>query len=529
MGAEQNRKPNIVVIMADDMGFSDLGCYGSEIQTPHLDQLAENGLRCSQMYNSARCCPSRAALLTGLHPHQAGIGHMVDDSGVGPAYQGFLRSDCMTMAEVLRGAGYRTLMSGKWHVGGPYQANRPETWRPGDERHPLPLQRGFQKYYGMLGGGGSYFNPPYMMEDDRLIDEGGPGYYLTDAISERAVEMLQSVRDDEPFFLYVSYTAPHWPLHALPEDIQRYAGLYEEGGWDEVRRNRYRRLKELGLVENHWDLSPRDPDAPPWQDVVHKQWEDKRMAVYAAQVDRMDQGIGRIVAELEQSGQINDTLIMFLSDNGGCAEFLAEDSRSPQPFRYNIPTYDGRPMKVGNTPVVDPGPDDTFMSYDLPWANASNTPFRLFKHWVHEGGIATPFICHWPRQIEAGRVEHAPMQIMDIMATCLDAAGAEYPEESNGHRIPPLEGESFLPLLGGDHCWQRQRPLFWEHEGNKAVRTGRWKLVCRYPNDWELYDIQQDRTELHDLSAQYPEIKKDLMERYRRWAERCGVLPWPLK
>ena len=325
--------PNFVVILADDLGYSDIGCYGSEVATPNLDALAGSGLRFSQAYNCARCCPTRAALLTGLYPHQAGVGHMVGNYGI-REYQGYLRDDCVTIAEALKGGGYRTMMAGKWHVGGGYQANRPETWRAGTADHPLPVQRGFDTHYGMLGGGGSYFNPPSMVRDDQLIEAAAEAesYYLTDAISDRAVTMVeQATAAEAPFFLYVAYTAPHWPLHALPDDIARYEGRYRDG-WDAVRTARHEQLKGLGVLDRHWGISPRDVGSRPWSEVRERAWEDRRMAVYAAQIECMDRGIGRIMAALRRAGVADDTLVLFLSDNGGCAEFLAEESASPEPF-----------------------------------------------------------------------------------------------------------------------------------------------------------------------------------------------------
>jgi arylsulfatase A-like enzyme len=518
-------RPNIIVILVDDMGFSDIGCFGSEIQTPNIDALAQDGVRFTQMYNCARCCPTRASILTGLYPHQAGVGHMVSNYGM-PAYQGYLRDDCVTIAEVLKGAGYRTLLSGKWHVGGGYQANRPETWSPGTPEHPTPVQRGFDEHYGMLGGGGSYFNPPYMIDNSTIVHPGGEEYYLTDDITDHAVSMIErNAAVDNPFFLYVGYTAPHWPLHALPEDIAKYEGSYRSLGWDGVRTRRHEELKGLGILDPRWPISARDEQAPPWSDVREKDWEDRRMAVYAAQVDRMDQGVGRIMQALRDHGVEEDTIVMFLSDNGGCAEFLAEDTNRKEPFRYNIPTPDGRPMRVGNTPAIDPGPDDTFMSYDLPWANASNSPFRLFKHWVHEGGIATPLLVRWPKRAQPGAVVHRPSHVVDIMATCVEAAGASYPTERNGTSIQPMEGESLLPVLNGDGGAERQT-LFWEHEGNRAVRKDNWKIVSKYPGKWELYDMQRDRTETDDLSAKYPDTVKTLEREYLEWAARVGVVEW---
>ena len=521
-------RPNIIIIMVDDMGYSDLGCYGSEIQTPNLDRMAQGGVRFTQMYNCARCCPTRASLLTGLYPHQAGIGHMVGNDGL-PEYQGYLRDDCVTIAEALRAGGYQTLMSGKWHVGGGYAANQPEEWRPGEPDHPIPVQRGFDRHYGMLGGAGSYFNPPYMVMNDQIITEGGGDYYLTDAISEQAAAMIaDAAKSPDPFLLYVAYTAPHWPLHALPEDIAKYEGLYRKGGWDALRTARHEELKGLGILSPKWEISPRDEKAPAWESVVERDWEDLRMAVYAAQVDRMDQGVGRILAKLRDVGAEENTLIMFLSDNGGCAEFLAEDSKRPERYRYNIPTPDGRPMQVGNTPRIKPGPDDTFLSYDLPWANASNSPFRLYKHWVHEGGIATPFIVQWPAAIRQPRIDHAPCHVIDLMATCLDAAGVPYPGDFQGNAIQPLEGESLLPAIQGPG-WERQRPIYWEHEGNCAVRDGGWKLVRRFPGDWELYNMEEDRTELNDLREADPDRAQRMIRWYQEWAVARNVLDWPLR
>jgi arylsulfatase len=516
-----------VLILVDDMGYSDIGCYGSEVRTPNLDALAHKGVRFSHAYNGARCCPTRASLLTGLYAQQAGVGHMVSDHGVGPAYQGFLRDDCVTIAEALKPAGYRTYMSGKWHVGGVFTTNKPETWRPGDPRHPIPIQRGFDRHYGILGGAGNYFDPPCLVRGDTVVAEGGGDYYITDAVTEEAIGMIDdAAATNDPFFLYVSYTAPHWPLQALPEDIARYEGTYGKSGWDAVRAHRHEELNASDILDPCWEISPRDEEAPPWQEAPRKEWEDLRMAVYAAQIDRMDQGVGRIRAHLRELGMEGNTLIMFLSDNGGCAEFLREDEGDGWPGCYAKTLPDGRQVQVGNVPGRRPGPADTFMSYDLPWANASNSPFRLYKHWVHEGGIATPLILHWPEGIgPEPRIEHAPVHIIDIMPTILEAAGAEYPSERGDNPVPPMEGESLLPLVQG-RSFQRGVPLFWEHEGNRAVRRGRWKLVSKYPGPWELYDMVEDRTELHDLADRKPDVVAELSSLYDEWADRIGVVPW---
>jgi arylsulfatase len=524
--AEQKR-PNIVLILVDDMGYSDIGCFGSEIATPHIDRMASEGVQFTQMYNCARCCPSRASLLTGLYPHQAGIGHMLTDLG-DPAYQGYLNNSCVTIAETLGATGYHTLMSGKWHVGGNYNVQNPGSWYPTEPGYPTPLGRGFKRFYGTLEGCGSYYRPHTLMRQDRFIDvDAGEEYYYTDAISDEAVRLLRKFapagwsKMQEPFFLYVGYTAPHWPLHALPEDIAKYEGWYRKG-WDRVRIDRYDRMVELGIIDRKWEISPRDDEAPSWEEASHKDWEDHRMAVYAAQVDRMDQGVGRILQALRETGAEENTLVLFLSDNGGCAEFLKEDG----PVQNLIyPTRKGKIVRAGNFPGVIPGPEETYMSYDLPWANASNTPFRLFKHWVHEGGISTPLVVRWPTGVEGHRMVHQPVHLTDIMATILEAAGAPYPSEYNGRSIRPLEGKSFLPGIRGEP-WERQAPIYWEHEGNCALRLGDWKLVKKYPGPWELYNLEQDRTELNNRIDGEKSRAKKMIAEWEGWAERCGVIPW---
>ena len=517
------QKPNIILILADDMGFSDLGCYGSEIKTPNLDKLSENGIKFSQMYNSARCCPSRAALLTGLNPQQTGVGHMVTESTV-PGYEGYLNSNCATIAEVLKSSGYKTLMSGKWHVGGGYDLLNPSSWNAGDDTHPTPTQRGFDEFFGIVAGGGSYFNTKTLMRNDKFINIETPDFYLTDAITDNAVSMIDEAGDN-PFFLHVAYTAPHWPLHALEEDIAKYEGKYLDG-WDELRKNRHEELKGLGILDQSWDISPKNESSIPWVDAPDKPWEDLRMAVYAAMIDRMDQGIGKIVAKLKQLDIDENTIIMFLSDNGGCAEFLAEDTLYPMPSQYSSPTRDGNPMKVGNHRDTRPGPENTFMSYDLPWANASNSPFRLFKRWTHEGGISTPFIINWPSGIKTSSIVHDPTHIIDISATLYELAGAEYPAELNGKPITPIEGQSFYNAFS-EGTWKRGNPIFWEHEGNRAMRDGEWKIVSEIGKGWELHNMSKDRTELVDLATGDTARLNDMVTSYELWANRCGVLPWP--
>ncbi|HOB72891.1 MAG TPA: arylsulfatase [Phycisphaerae bacterium] len=530
-------RPNIILIMSDDMGYSDIQPYGSEISTPTLNRLAEGGLRFSQFYNTARCCPTRASLLTGLHPHQAGIGHMTGARANRPEpWQGYLSNHAVTIAEVLRGAGYGTYMCGKWHV-----ANEPV--RP-DKQQNWPLQRGFDRFYGTITGAGSFYDPTTLTRDNTLITpENDPEYrperfYYTDAISDNAVRFIRDHVEKEssrPFFMYVAYTAAHWPMHAPEETIAKYRGRYDNG-YEPIRRARFERLKQLGLIRPEWPLSPQAGD---WSKVEHKAWEARCMEVYAAMIDRMDAGIGQIVAELEKRKLLDNTLILFLQDNGGCAEPMGREDNPDWHLKDLRPmgkdelqpkiwppmqTRDGRAVLGG--PNVMPGGPDTYMGYGEAWANVSNTPFREYKHWVHEGGISTPLIAHWPKGItQPGRIEHQPGQIIDIMATCVELAGAAYPARRGEYDVRPMEGVSLVPTFAGGQI--QREALYWEHEGNRAIRMGRWKLVAKGPaGKWELYDMEADRTEMNDLAARHPRRVRQMAARWQSWAQRVGALPW---
>ena len=522
-------RPNVIVIMVDDLGFSDVGCYGGEISTPNIDSLGHNGIRFTQMYNGARCCPSRAALLTGLNAHQAGVGQMTADLGVG-SYQGYLNDNCVTIGEVMRDNGYATLMSGKWHVGGGYDRRNRDQWTPGDATHPLPTQRGFDQYFGLLEAADSFWNPKALMLQDKLIQVETDDFHLTDAIADHAVSQIeQTVADGNPFFQYIAFTAPHWPLHAWEDDIADYEGKYMVG-WDATRAARHETQRGMGIVSDTQPISPRDEDAPPWEDVQNKQYEDIRMAVYSAMIQQLDRGIGKVIETLKRNGQFDNTCIMFLSDNGGCAELFQEDSDWPDPSQWaSTPTRDGQPVRVGDIPDLRPGPDTTFQAVELPWANVSNTPFRFFKRWIHEGGISTPFIVHWPNAIAEPRIVHnTPMHITDIAATTYAATGAEYPTEFNDNPITPLEGESILPAIQGQP-WQREKPVTVEHEGNRGIRIGDWKLVAEWNSPWELYNIPEDRTELNDKASTESNRVKSMLNAYQEWTERAGVLDWPVR
>jgi arylsulfatase A-like enzyme len=533
-------KPNLIVILSDDMGYSDIGCYGGEIRTPNLDALAAGGLRFTQFYNTARCCPTRASLLTGLYPHQAGVGHMMNDRGEA-GYRGTLHWNCATIAEVLKPAGYSAYAVGKWHV-----------TPPGNKDH-WPLQRGFDRFYGTLHGAGSFWDPNTLARDNAFISPySDPEYkpetfFYTDAISDHAVRFIQehaTRNPGRPFFLYVAYTAAHWPMHAPEKDIAKYKGLFD-AGYGPVRQARYERMKKQGVIEDRWKLSPQAED---WDRVDDKAWEARCMEVYAAMVDNMDQGIGRITDQLKKGGQLGNTLVFFLQDNGGCAEGNGrQGAGKPRPEKPPLPpmapdalqpdmvpkqTRDGYPVRQGRE--VMPGPADTYIAYGRGWANVSNTPFREYKHWVHEGGIATPLIAHWPARIRArGELRHTPAHLIDIMATCADAGGATYPVERRGKKIVPMEGMSLLPVFDGKPIGERA--LFWEHERNGAVRLGNWKLVGKTvlgpdgPKEdrWELYDIEADRSELNDLAAQQPTRVREMSALFLKYARRCNVLPLP--
>ena len=491
-------RPNIVVIMADDLGYSDIGCFGSEIETPNIDRLASSGVVLTQFYNAGKCCPTRASLLTGLYPHQTGIGWMVSADLGKPGYRGDLNRNCVTIAEVLGSAGYRCYLSGKWHV-------TPWDYKKDDgPKHNWPLKRGFHRCYSTINGSGNYFNFGSLVRDNKRI-RGEPGAYYTDLISDEAASFVRghASDSDEPFFLYVAYTAPHFPLHAKPADIEKYLVTYREG-WQTVRRRRFARMRELGIVDARWQLS--EDDSPNWSSLSEEQktlW-DKRMAVYAAQIDCMDQGIGRIIKSLDDTGQRENTLVMFLSDNGGCAEPKSRSQRSLKAL----------------------GKRSSYESYRREWANVSNTPFRMYKRYAHEGGISTPFVASWPAEIKPSKTPiRTPCHIVDIMATCCDVAKAKYPSRFANQSIAPPEGISLLPVLQRNHV-SRTAPLYWEYEGNRAIRDGKWKLVSRgLLERWELYDVESDRTETQNLASVHPDVVEALTVKWNQWARRCHVLP----
>ncbi|NNE42720.1 MAG: arylsulfatase [Gemmatimonadetes bacterium] len=503
-------RPNFVIIMADDMGMSDLGCFGGEIETPALDALAQNGLRFTRFYSSNKCTPTRASLLTGVNSAVALNRFDVD-----------LR--CATIAELLGPAGYSTNLSGKWHL-----ARK-------NDLPQYPVQRGFDRYFGNIIGAASYYAPAALRrqnENATAEADDNPDFYYTDAISQDAVWMIEATPAEQPIFLYVAYTAPHWPLHARESDIAKYEGRYAEG-WDVIRRRRFERMRELGVIPPDTELSPRDPEVPAWEDVENKAWEERRMEVYAAQVEVMDQGIGRIVDCLRETDRLDNTLLIFVMDNGAChVEYDPDRSGSYMPRA----TRDGRPMKPGNLPDVMPGPEDTYQSYGRGWANVSAVPFRLFKEYCHEGGIITPLVVHWPEglQTEPGALTDQVGHVIDFVPTWLDLAGVQHPERYKKRDLIPPDGRSLAPIFRGE-IRPAHDVLFWDYALGSAVRQGPWKLVrqerefrWRFADvmawlrgeargDWELYAIQQDRTEMRNVADQMPDKVAELKTLWTQW------------
>lgn len=505
-----DRAPNIILILADDMGYSDIGCYGSEIRTPHLDRLAVGGARFGQFYNNARCCPSRAALLTGLYPHQAGIGAMTDTRIPIPEYQGFFNENAVTIAEALKKAGYKTLMSGKWHVG--------------EENGHWPKDHGFDSSFALINGASSYFDfKPYRNElwppgnelkvvsDDKILDMRDTRHYATDLYTDKAIELIVNHKKELPFFLYLSYTAPHWPLHALPEDILKYEGKYDEG-WVAVRAKRFERLKKLKLIESETFLSEREPSERDWKSLTQKEktHEARLMEVYAAMIDRLDQNIGKLMRVLEDNSYLENTVIIFLSDNG------ASVAGNLAGGKYSHPRFDRE---------ADPGTPTSFLGYGKSWANVSNTPFREFKSNIHEGGIATPFIVWYPAEITGGKIIHEPAHIVDVMPTLLDIGRGNYPQIVEGDSINPLEGTSLLPVLQREEP-KLNRPLFFEHQGNCGLIRANWKIVKNHDQEWELYDLATDRSETKNLATAHPGKLEEMVLLYHNWAVKNKVLPY---
>ena len=501
--AQKASRPNIILIMVDDMGFSDIGSYGSEIQTPHLDKLANEGIRFREFYNNSICAPTRASLLTGQYQHKAGIGYFDVNLGL-PAYQGFLNKESLTLAEVLKQNGYSTLMSGKWHLGKDSLA-----W---------PNQRGFEQFYGFIPGASNYFDigdygkaEPVILIKNNKKEKLQPGEYLTNKITDNALQFLDDQnKTGKPFFLYLAFNAPHWPLQALPEDIAKYKGRYDIG-WDSLRQRRLKRQLELGILLPEQKVSNRDNEVPKWDNLTFDQkqlWKAK-MEVYAAMIDRVDQSVGRLLAKLKELKKDENTLIVFISDNGAQGGY-ASSRIKPQ---------------RNSGPIGSPG------SYDYQeqsWASVSNTPFRQYKNNMHEGGFSSPCIAWFPKQIKGGYIVKGTAHLIDIAPTFYELSGSAYPAIYNNEKSHPLAGKSLVPILEGKASEvNRNEPLFWERAGNRAVRKDKWKIVSTYPSyKWELYDLSNDRGETTDLSSKFPEIVDKLSSEYFKWTEQTGVVDY---
>lgn len=504
-------KPNFLCILVDDLGFSDLGCFGGEIETPNLDSLAGGGVRLTQFYNTGRCCPSRASLLSGQYPHRVGLGHMTtNDLGL-PGFRGVISKKATLIPQALAPAGYRSFIAGKWHLG-----------------TADPTTHGFEEFYGTLVSAKRFFDPDHLVRlpkgrRARQYPEGG--YYATDAVTDHALDFLKSARETpgRPWFLYLAYHAPHFPLHALPDDIAKYADRYH-GGWDRLREERLKRMKKEGIVPNSTVLSPRST----WQNYgetqkgVNPAWDSlpedrrldlaRRMAIYAAMVDRLDQQVGRVFEDLKAAGEWENTLIVFTSDNGACFEW--------DPFGFDIKSSNQNILHRGDQ-IEEMGKAGTFHSVGSGWANAANTPWRMYKHFNHEGGIASPGIVHWPAGLEAkaGTINHEPAHIIDLLPTAVAAAGVEYQGKL------PLPGVDLVDQI--NKGTKEERILFFEHQGNRAVRQGRWKLVALDDQPWELYDFAKDRIEMNDLSEKKPERVKAMSAAWDRWGAENQVTPLP--
>lgn len=507
---KSDQRPNIILIMVDDMGYSDLGSYGSEIQTPNIDKLAFEGLRLREFYNNSICAPTRASLLTGQYQHRAGVGYFDVNLGL-PAYQGFLNKESLTLAEVLKQSGYSTLMSGKWHVG-----NDSLAW---------PNQRGFEQYYGVIGGAANYFdasplpfgNSPYpvkLVKNNKRQYPKADSYYFTDEIGKNAVEFLdEQNKTGKPFFLYVAFTAPHWPLQALEEDIKKYRGKYDLG-WDSLRQQRLARQKQLGITDPSQTLAARDPEVPQWNKLTwdEKEFWKKKMEVYAAMVDRMDQNVGKILIKLKELKKDENTLVVFISDNGAQGGYRSLNQLN-------------RGLVKNNGPI---GTSGSFDYQEQSWAYLSNTPLRNYKAKPYEGGFRTPFIAWFPKKVKAGSINKGVGHLIDLAPTFYELATAKYPEKYNGITPHKLPGKSLVPVLFGNaNEVNRGEPLFWERAGNRAVRKGDWKLVSVYPSyKWELYDLGKDRGETTDVAAKHPDVVNELSVEYFKWAERNDVVDY---
>ncbi|PQO36369.1 arylsulfatase [Bremerella cremea] len=519
ISAHADERPNIVVIMVDDLGFSDLGCFGGEINTPNIDSLASGGLRFTSFYNCARCCPTRAAMLTGLYPHQVGLirnGNSLTRNGV-------------TIAEALGSAGYQTAMAGKWHLSRTqalpdhqaqldwlnHQSQPDRTFSPVDT---YPINRGFQRHFGPIWGVVDYFDPFSLVEGETPVEDVPDDFYMTDAITQKSVDYIQEMsQSDAPFFLYVAHTAPHWPLHAKPEDIAKYEKTYRDG-WHKLRDKRYARQVEMGLIDPKTSPKPElQGQGDDWEalDEATREHMSQLMSVHAGMVDCVDQGVGRIINALKETGRLENTLILVMSDNGASPERYLNPG-----FDRPNETREGKPIQYEG--LFNPGSETTWGYIGSYWASAGNTPYRYWKAQSFEGGAHTPMIAHWPSGLktEPGSKTDQPGHVIDVLPTCLELAGAEYPQTFKKNEITPVEGLSLAPILAGQQR-EGHPALFFEHEGGKAMIADGWKLVQPKQNgQWELYHLAEDRTETNNLAEAEPKRLAQMKRKWQAWFNR---------
>ena len=500
-------RPNVVFILADDLGYSDLGCYGSEIATPHLDSLAKNGLRFTQFYNTARCWPTRSALMSGFYAQQIHRDALPELGGGG---QGVRQKWAPLLPHFLKPAGYRSYHSGKWHIDGPV------------------LDGGFDHSLDMKNQGNFFTAKGNSIDDVPVtVPADEKGYYATIATADHAIDCLKdhaANHAEKPFFHYIPFIAPHFPLHALPEDIAKYRDKYLDG-WEKLRETRFARQKEMGLTKTSLSALEREVGPPyafpddleklgpgeinrplPWSELTNEQrrFQATKMAIHAAMIDRMDQEIGRILAQLKAMGAFENTIVFFASDNGASAEIMVRNG--------------------GHDPAAPPGSAATYLCLGPGFSSAANTPHRRHKTWVHEGGISTPLVVHWPAGIAAkGELRTTPAHVIDFVPTVLDLLDIEKPKQWNGEPIPEAPGKSLVPAFAKDDTITRDS-LWWLHEGNKAIRVGDWKLVAAQGDAWSLYDLQTDRAEQHDLSAKMPEKAKELADLWQKQTDAFTAL-----
>lgn len=530
---KKDNRPNILVVLVDDMGFSDLGCMGGEIQTPHIDGLAESGVRFNQFYNCGRSCPTRASLLTGLYPHKAGVGRMAKRTEFS-GYEGSIKKEAATVAELLKDAGYNTGMVGKWHISATEEIPEHREWLANRLKHDpyvaldtYPTARGFQDFYGVVWGVVNYFNPFSMADGTTPVTDFPEDYYITHALTDTTVNYVRRYAgQDKPFFIYLAHTAPHWPLHALPEDIEKYKDTYK-AGWEAIRNARYERMKKIGLFEGRDNYLSARQFKNIWEENPAQEWDARAMAVHAAMIDCVDQGIGKVLKALEETGELDNTLIFFMSDNG-CSP---ESPQNMVPGKDDRPDMlkDGSPVAYPKKKEVLPGAANTMTGIGEVWANVANTPFRYWKSKMYEGGICTPLIVRWGKglKIKKNSIVSTPGHVVDIMATCLDAAGVSYPESYKGMKTPELDGQSLLPVLKkGERV---NRALYFEHMGEKAIQTADgWKAVCPANSQkWELYNLNEDRTELNNVALENQGRLKRMSDDFEAWANRSLVYPAP--